>query len=86
MFQSRTLILFSIAVLMAVIKAIEKGFAKSTKIKIQGFSWNSIITGANCWIGSNVIILKGASIGNNTIIGAGNTIDYEIKDNEIIKR
>ena len=38
--------------------------------------WNKQITdevciGKNCWIGSNVIILRGTKIGDNCIIGAG---------------
>lgn len=37
--------------------------------------------GKNVWIGTNVIILKGASIGDNSIIGAGSVVANEIPKN-----
>lgn len=33
-----------------------------------------ITIGSNCWLGCNVIILPGVSIGNNTIVGAGSVV------------
>jgi acetyltransferase-like isoleucine patch superfamily enzyme len=33
-----------------------------------------IYIGENCWIGMNCIILKGVTIGNNTVIGAGSIV------------
>lgn len=44
-----------------------------------------IIVGNNCWIASNVVLLKGTKIGNNCIIGAGCTINSEIPDNSIVR-
>lgn len=43
-----------------------------------------ITIGDNCWLASSVIILKGAKIGNNCVIGAGCIINYEVPDNTII--
>ena len=40
-------------------------------IKAQGFNTAPVIIGSNCWIASNVTILKGVTIGDNSIIGAG---------------
>ena len=37
----------------------------------QGFSSAPIRIGSNCWIGSNVVILKGVTIGEHCVIGAG---------------
>lgn len=54
-------------------------------IKEQGYSTGEIVIGNNCWIGSNVVILKGAQIGNNCVIGAGCVIDQRILDNTIVK-
>ena len=42
-----------------------------TPIKDQGYTSAPIHIGRHCWIGSNVIILKGVTIGDNCIIGAG---------------
>lgn len=43
--------------------------------KIRGVlakhSVEGILIGKNCWIASNVVILKGATIGDNCVIGAG---------------
>lgn len=44
-----------------------------------------VIIGKNCWIASNVIILKGVTIGDNCIIGAGCVITKNIPDNSIVR-
>ena len=54
-------------------------------IKNQGFSVGQVIIGKHCWIGSNVIILKGTNIGDNCVIGAGCIINNNIPCNTIIK-
>lgn len=41
--------------------------------------------GKNCWIASNVIILKGATIGDNTVIGAGCIIHGDIPAGSVVK-
>ncbi|MBS6956410.1 MAG: acyltransferase [Enterocloster asparagiformis] len=51
----------------------------------QGFSCKCVEIGNNCWIGSNVIILAGAKIGDNVVIGAGCTIDRTIESNRIVR-
>ena len=57
----------------------------NTPFKRQGFSTSSIIIGNNCWIGSNVTILKGVKIGDNVVIAAGCTIRQDIPSNSIVK-
>lgn len=39
--------------------------------------------GNNCWIGMNCIILKGVSIGENSIIGAGSVVVRDIPPNAL---
>lgn len=56
-----------------------------TPIKNQGFSVEEIVIGRHCWIGSNVIILKGTHIGDNCVIGAGVVASGNIESNCIIK-
>lgn len=57
----------------------------STAIKEQGFSVGEVVIGSHCWIGSNVVILKGTIIGDNCVIGAGVVLSGEIKSNTIVK-
>jgi len=49
------------------------------------FNTAPIIIGKNCWIGSNVTILKGVTIGDNVIIGANCLIYESIPSNSIVK-
>lgn len=42
-----------------------------------------ITVGSDVWIGSNVSVLPGVSIGNNTIIGAGSVVNKNIPDGVI---
>ena len=42
-----------------------------------------IIIGDNCWIGADVTILPGVTIGSNTIIGAKSVVTKDIPDNVI---
>ena len=54
-------------------------------IRIQGFSSDTVEIGDRCWIGSNVTILKGVSIGENSVIGANSLIYQNIPPNSIVK-
>jgi acetyltransferase-like isoleucine patch superfamily enzyme len=49
------------------------------------FSTSPVIIGNNCWIGSNVTILKAVTIGDNVIIGANCLIYKSIPSNSIVK-
>jgi acetyltransferase-like isoleucine patch superfamily enzyme len=53
-------------------------------ISSQGYSFGEIHIGDNCWIGSNVVILKGVNIGNNVIIGANCVIHKNIESNTVV--
>ena len=57
-----------------------------TAEKIEKWQWTSapIIVGRDCWIGSNVTILKGVTIGDNTIIGAGCLVRNDIPANSVV--
>jgi acetyltransferase-like isoleucine patch superfamily enzyme len=54
-------------------------------IKRKEFTIGNIKIGNNCWIGSNVTILKDVEIGNNVIVGANNLIYKSIPSNSIVK-
>ncbi len=57
----------------------------SKLIKDQGYSIAPIKIGNNVWVGSNVTILKGVTIGDNSVIGAGCVITQNIPSNSIVK-
>lgn len=54
-------------------------------LKKQGYSIGEVYIGNNCWIGSNVVILKGTNIGDNCVIGAGEIISYNVDSGTIVK-
>lgn len=54
-------------------------------INKQGYNFGEVVIGDNCWIGSNVVIVKGVSIGDNVIIGANSIIFEDIPSNHIVK-
>lgn len=58
---------------------------KTVPIKDQGFSTKNIEIGSDCWIASNVTILKGVHIGNHCVIGANCLIYKDVPDNTIVK-
>ena len=57
-----------------------------TAERIEKWEWKMapIMVGKDCWIGSNVTILKGVRIGDNTVIGAGCLIRQDIPANSIV--
>ena len=57
-----------------------------TAEKIEKWQWTtaSIRVGRDCWIGSNVTILKGVTIGDNTIIGAGCLVRNDVPANSVV--
>lgn len=42
-----------------------------------------VVIGDNCWIGANVTICPGVSIGENTVIGAGSVVTKDIPANVV---
>ncbi|WP_431611645.1 acyltransferase [Chryseobacterium sp. 'Rf worker isolate 10'] len=54
------------------------------KLFSSEFTTAPIKIGSNCWLGSNVTVLKGVTIGDNCIIGAGCTIHKDIPPNTTV--
>ena len=57
-----------------------------TAENIEKWQWTTapIRVGRGCWIGSNVTILKGVTIGDNTVIGAGCLIRNDVPANSVV--
>ena len=60
-------------------------FRDDKSIKEQGYSNGNVYIGKHCWIGSNVVILKGADISDNCVIGAGCVISGFVPSGMIVK-
>ncbi len=43
-----------------------------------------IVIGNNCWIGTNVVILPGVELGDNTIVAAGSVVTKSFIDGNVI--
>ena len=49
----------------------DHAFNGGNGVEKKRFTTASIEIGDNCWIGANVVILKGTKIGNRCVVGAG---------------
>ena len=53
-------------------------------IKEQGFTSAPVNIGKHCRIASNVVILKGVTIGDNCVIGAGCVIYKDVPEESVM--
>lgn len=49
----------------------------------QGFISDEIVIEDDCWIGSNVTILKGVHIGRHSVVGAGVIVYKDLPENSV---
>lgn len=47
-------------------------------IREQGHVAGKVVIGSDVWIGANVVVLRGASIGDRSVIGAGSVVTGDI--------
>lgn len=62
-------------------------YTKDDKLVVERKKYNlaPVRIGSNCWIASNVIILKGVTIGDNSIIGANCLVHKSVPANSIVR-
>lgn len=53
-------------------------------IKSQGYAVSPVHIGNHVWIGTNVVILKGVTIGDNAVIGAGCVVEEDVPADSIV--
>jgi acetyltransferase-like isoleucine patch superfamily enzyme len=50
----------------------------------QGYTTAPVLIGNNCWLGSHVIVLKGVSIGEHAVIGAGVVVYKDVPAHTVL--
>lgn len=55
-----------------------------SSIKSQGVSQKGVTVEDDCWIGSNVTILDGVTIGKGSVIGAGALVSKDVPSGSIV--
>ena len=56
----------------------------SGQVYVARFKTAPVVIEDGCWIGTNVVILKGVTIGANTIVGAGTVVTKSIPPNSLV--
>ena len=54
-------------------------------IRNQGYSIAPVNIGKGCWICSNAVILKGVTIGEHSVIGAGCVISQDVPAYSVVR-
>lgn len=57
-----------------------------TSIKAQGYTLGETHIGKHCWFGTNAVVLKGVTIGDNCVIGAGVVVSEDIPEGSVISK
>ena len=57
-----------------------------TSIKAQGYTLGETHIGNHCWFGTNVVVLKGVTIGDNCVIGAGVVVSSDVPEGTVISK
>lgn len=54
------------------------------ELKEKAYQYNMPVTiGRNCWLGANVVVLPGVTIGDNVVVGAGSVVTKDLPDNVV---
>jgi acetyltransferase-like isoleucine patch superfamily enzyme len=57
--------------------------APDLPVRMQGYEGAPITIGRNVWLGTHVIVLPGAIIGDNAVVGAGSVVTTSVPEGEI---
>jgi galactoside O-acetyltransferase len=54
------------------------------ELREQLYQYNAPIRiGRNCWLGANVVVVPGVTIGDNVVVGAGSVVTRDLPDNVV---
>lgn len=54
------------------------------ELREKGYQYNAPIRiGRNCWLGSNVSVMPGITIGDNVVVGAGSVVTHDLPNNVV---
>ncbi len=53
-------------------------------IKNQGYKKQETVIGKHCWLGTNVVVLKGVTIGDYCVIGAGAVVREDVPEGTVL--
>jgi len=51
-----------------------------TPIRLQGTAYGKVTIGEDCWLGTNVVVLPGVTIGRGAVIGAGAVVTKDVPE------
>jgi acetyltransferase-like isoleucine patch superfamily enzyme len=49
----------------------------------SGYSIESVSVGRNCWLGANVSLIAGVTVGDNSVVGTGSVVTRDIHSNVV---
>ncbi len=53
-------------------------------IRLQGIYKRDVRVGSNCWIGYGARILRGVSVGDNSLVGTNTVVTKDVPDNAVV--
>jgi acetyltransferase-like isoleucine patch superfamily enzyme len=53
---------------------------RETPIRYQGTAYGKVTIGEDCWLGTNVVVLPGVTIGRGAVIGAGAVVTSDVPE------
>ncbi|WP_251318297.1 sugar O-acetyltransferase [Flintibacter muris] len=60
------------------------GHPVNPELRERAYQYNAPIRiGRNCWLGANVVVVPGVTIGDNVVVGAGSVVTRDLPDNVV---
>jgi galactoside O-acetyltransferase len=54
------------------------------ELRERAYQYNAPVRiGRNCWLGANVVVVPGVTIGDNVVVGAGSVVTRDLPDNVV---